>query len=158
MRKKALLLRQRQDTDTGTTESGKIVEYNIFQAVLIVRYSSDEKLYYLYDIQNKKKETRYPSWTTRSDDQKPASSEKIIICRRTNCKTKVFKKAILCLTYFLLKNTPRLLSYLNNPSMGLIPKKLYSTIQNPLKMTRKIPYLDQLQIIVSPHTGLSNFS
>ena len=57
-----------------TTESGEIVEYNIFQAVLIVRYTSDEKLY-LYDIQNIKKETRYPSWTTRSDDQKPASFE-----------------------------------------------------------------------------------
>ena len=57
-----------------TTESGEIVEYNIFQAVLIVRYTSDEKLY-LYDVQNIKKETRYPSWTTRSDDQKPASSK-----------------------------------------------------------------------------------
>lgn len=57
-----------------TTESGEIIEYNTFQAVLIVRYSSDEKLY-LYDIQNIKKETRYPSWTTRSDGQKPASSE-----------------------------------------------------------------------------------
>ena len=57
-----------------TTESGEIIEYNTFQAVLIVRYSSDEKLY-LYDIQNIKKETRYPSWTTRSDGQKPVSSE-----------------------------------------------------------------------------------
>lgn len=57
-----------------TTESGDIIEYNTFQAVLIVRYSSDEKLY-LYDIQNIKKETRYPSWTTRSDGQNPASSE-----------------------------------------------------------------------------------
>ena len=57
-----------------TTESGEIVEYNTFQAVLIARYSSDKKLY-LYDIQNIKKETRYPSWTTRSDGQKPASSE-----------------------------------------------------------------------------------
>ena len=57
-----------------TTENGEIVEYNTFQAVLIVRYSSDEKLY-LYDIQNIKKETRYPSWTTRSDGQKPASFE-----------------------------------------------------------------------------------
>ena len=37
-----------------TTESGEIIEYNTFQAVLIVRYSSDEKLY-LYDIQNIKK-------------------------------------------------------------------------------------------------------
>ena len=57
-----------------TTEAGEIIEYNIFQAVLLVRYSSDEKLY-LYDIQNIKKETRYPSWTTRSDGQKPASSD-----------------------------------------------------------------------------------
>ena len=57
-----------------TTESGEIIEYNVFQAVLIVRYSSDEKLY-LYDVQNIKKETRYPSWTTRSDSQKPASSD-----------------------------------------------------------------------------------
>ena len=52
-----------------TTESGEIVEYNTFQAVLIARYSSDK-----YDIQNIKKETRYPSWTTVSDGQKPASS------------------------------------------------------------------------------------
>lgn len=57
-----------------TNDSGEIVEYNIYQAVLIVRYSSDEKLY-LYDIQNIKKETRYPSWTELSDGQKPASSE-----------------------------------------------------------------------------------
>ena len=41
-------------------EKGDILEYNVYQAVLIVRYSSDEKLY-LYDIQNIKKETRYPS-------------------------------------------------------------------------------------------------
>ena len=39
-----------------------IVKYNVYNAVLIVRYSSDAKLY-LYDIQNIKKETRYPSWT-----------------------------------------------------------------------------------------------
>ena len=32
-----------------TAESGEIVEYNTFQAVLIVRYSSDKKLY-LYDM------------------------------------------------------------------------------------------------------------
>ena len=57
-----------------TTENGEIIEYNTFQAVLIVRYSSDEKLY-LYDIQNIKKETRYPSWTNTSDGQKPASSK-----------------------------------------------------------------------------------
>lgn len=30
---------------------------------------------YLYDIQNIKKETRYPSWTKLSDGQKPASSK-----------------------------------------------------------------------------------
>ena len=35
-------------------EKGDILEYNVYQAVLIVRYSSDEKLY-LYDIQNIKK-------------------------------------------------------------------------------------------------------
>ncbi len=57
-----------------TAESGEIIDYNMFQAVLIVRYASDGKLY-LYDIQNIKKETRYPSWTTRSDGQKPASSD-----------------------------------------------------------------------------------
>lgn len=55
-----------------TNDDGEIVEYNIYQAVLIVRYSADEKLY-LYDIQNIKKETRYPSWTNMSDGQKPAS-------------------------------------------------------------------------------------
>lgn len=49
-----------------TDEKGKIVEYNMYQAVLIVRYSADKKLY-LYDIQNIKKETRYPSWTILSD-------------------------------------------------------------------------------------------
>ena len=56
-----------------TNDEGEIIEYNIYQAVLIVRYSSNEKLY-LYDIQNIKKETRYPSWTITSDGQKPASS------------------------------------------------------------------------------------
>ena len=55
-----------------TNANGEIIEYNIFQAVLIVRYSADGKLY-LYDIQNIKKETRYPSWTVVSDGQKPAS-------------------------------------------------------------------------------------
>ena len=55
-----------------TNEKGDILEYNVYQAVLIVRYSSDEKLY-LYDIQNIKKETRYPSWTRSSDGQKPVS-------------------------------------------------------------------------------------
>lgn len=59
------------------TNEGEIVEYNIFQVVLIVRYSADGKLY-LYDVQNIKKETRYPSWTTMSDGQKPVSSEQII--------------------------------------------------------------------------------
>lgn len=58
-----------------TNNEGVIVEYNIFQAVLIVRYSKDGKLY-LYDIQNIKKETRYPSWTNLSDGQKPASFKK----------------------------------------------------------------------------------
>lgn len=37
--------------------SGDITDYNVYQAVLIVRYSADGKLY-LYDIQNIKKETR----------------------------------------------------------------------------------------------------
>lgn len=36
-------------------ESGAIVRYNVYNAVLIVRYASDNKLY-LYDIQNIKKE------------------------------------------------------------------------------------------------------
>lgn len=57
-----------------TNDVGEIVEYNVYQAVLIVRYSIDEKLY-LYDIQNIKKETRYPSWTEVSDGQKPVSYE-----------------------------------------------------------------------------------
>ena len=54
-------------------DSGEIVEYNIYQAVLIVRYASNGKLY-LYDIQNIKKERRSPSWTIMSDGQKPISS------------------------------------------------------------------------------------
>lgn len=54
--------------------AGEIIEYNVYQAVLIVRYSADGKLY-LYDIQNIKKETRYPSWTNLSDGQKPVSFE-----------------------------------------------------------------------------------
>ena len=49
-----------------TNNDGNITEYNVYQAVLIVRYSIDGKLY-LYDIQNIKKETRYPSWTSMSD-------------------------------------------------------------------------------------------
>lgn len=40
-------------------EAGEIVNYNIFRAVLIVRYAADRKLY-LYDIQNIKKETSNP--------------------------------------------------------------------------------------------------
>lgn len=55
-------------------DKGEIIEFNVFRAVLIVRYSADGKLY-LYDIQNIKKETRYPSWTKTSDGQKPASSK-----------------------------------------------------------------------------------
>lgn len=43
-------------------EKGDILDYNVYQAVLIVRYAADKKMY-LYDIQNIKKETRYPSWT-----------------------------------------------------------------------------------------------
>lgn len=57
-----------------TNGDGEIIEYNIYQAVLIVRYSKNGKLY-LYDVQNIKKETRYPSWTNMSDGQKPAPSE-----------------------------------------------------------------------------------
>lgn len=37
-----------------TNGKGEIIEYNMYQAVLIVRYSADKKLY-LYDIQNIKK-------------------------------------------------------------------------------------------------------
>lgn len=40
-------------------DDGEIIEYNIYQPVLIVRYSADDKLY-LYDIQNIKKETSNP--------------------------------------------------------------------------------------------------
>ena len=64
-----------------TNDDGEIIEYKIYQAVLIVRYSADGKLY-LYDIQNIKKETRYPSWTNTSDGQKPASSEDDCIINR----------------------------------------------------------------------------
>lgn len=42
-----------------TDEEGRIIRYNIYQAVLIIRYASDDKLY-LYDIQNIKKETSKP--------------------------------------------------------------------------------------------------
>lgn len=42
-----------------TNEKGEILRYNIYQAVLIVRYAADNKLY-LYDIQNIKKETSNP--------------------------------------------------------------------------------------------------
>ena len=42
-----------------TNDNGEIVEYKVYQAVLIVRYSADEKLY-LYDIQNiKKRDTHH---------------------------------------------------------------------------------------------------
>ena len=67
-----------------TNNDGEIIEYNIFQAVLIIRYSGDGKLY-LYDIQNIKKETRYPSWTKLSDGQKPASFD-------IDCNTNTEKK------------------------------------------------------------------
>ena len=40
-------------------EKGEITRYNIFKAELIVRHSSDQKLY-LYDIINTKKETGTP--------------------------------------------------------------------------------------------------
>lgn len=41
-------------------EKKDIAGYNIYNATLLVRYATDDKLY-LYDIQNIKKETRYPS-------------------------------------------------------------------------------------------------
>lgn len=41
-------------------EDGNTMRYNMYQAVLIVRYASNNKLY-LYDIQNIKKETSNPS-------------------------------------------------------------------------------------------------
>lgn len=53
-------------------EKGDILDYNVYQAVLVVRYAMDGKLY-LYDIQNIKKETRYPLWTEKSNGQKPVS-------------------------------------------------------------------------------------
>jgi len=43
-------------------EKGEIIRYNVYLAVLIVRYASNNKLY-LYDIQNIKKETSIPSRT-----------------------------------------------------------------------------------------------
>ena len=58
-------------------DKDEIIEYNVFRAVIIVRYSADNKMY-LYDVQNIKKETRYPPWTIMSDDQKPISSFVII--------------------------------------------------------------------------------
>ena len=73
-----------------TNDDGEIIEYKIYQAVLIVRYSADEKLY-LYDIQNIKKETRYPSWTNTSDGQKPASSEDDYITDDKKSKTNFMK-------------------------------------------------------------------
>ena len=47
-------------------DDGEIIGYNIYQAVLIVRYAADGRLY-LYDVQNIKKETRYPSRAIMSD-------------------------------------------------------------------------------------------
>jgi len=41
-------------------EAGNTVRYNNYQAVLIIRHASDNKMY-LYDIQNIKKETSNPS-------------------------------------------------------------------------------------------------
>ena len=73
-----------------TNDDGEIIEYKIYQAVLIVRYSADGKLY-LYDIQNIKKETRYPSWTNTSDGQKPASSEDDYITDDKKSKTNFMK-------------------------------------------------------------------
>lgn len=43
-------------------EQGEIIRFNIYQAVLIIRYASDDRLY-IYDIQNIKKETSNPSQT-----------------------------------------------------------------------------------------------
>ena len=40
-------------------DEGEIIRYNIYQAVLVVRHASDDRLY-LYDIQNIKKETSNP--------------------------------------------------------------------------------------------------
>lgn len=40
-------------------EKGEYIRYNVYQAVLIIRYASDGNLY-LYDIQNIKKETSNP--------------------------------------------------------------------------------------------------
>lgn len=42
-----------------SNEAGEILRYNTYQAVLIVRFAADDKLY-LYDIQNIKKETSNP--------------------------------------------------------------------------------------------------
>lgn len=42
-----------------TDDTGTIVRYNVYQAVVIVRYAADDRLY-LYDIQNIKKETSNP--------------------------------------------------------------------------------------------------
>ena len=43
-------------------EVGEKIGMNVYKATLIVRYSSNEKLY-LYDIQDIKKETGNPLWT-----------------------------------------------------------------------------------------------
>ena len=44
-------------------DDGEIIEYNIYQPVLIVRYSADYKLY-LYDIQNIKKDNTFGSFSS----------------------------------------------------------------------------------------------
>ena len=42
-------------------ENGEVIRYNVFHAELVIRHSSDGKLY-LYDIINIKKETGTPLW------------------------------------------------------------------------------------------------
>ena len=87
-----------------TTESGEIVEYNTFQAVLIVRYSSDEKLY-LYDIQNIKKKRDTHLGLQDQMVRNPLLLKMIIIRHKMNCKTKLMKikkKRAACLNNKLL--------------------------------------------------------
>ncbi len=45
-----------------TNNQGTTYNYNIYQAVLVIRHSSNNK-FYLYDIQNIKKETSNLLWT-----------------------------------------------------------------------------------------------
>ena len=73
-----------------TTESGEIVEYNTFQAVIIVRYSSDEKLY-LYDIQNIKKKRDTHLGLQGQMVRKPLLLNKIIMRWRIKCKIQFVK-------------------------------------------------------------------